>query len=262
MNAHDAAKEGFLTRELRSLLTAVRYFTRMPVPVWTRHNAPQLARAVRYFPLVGIGVGTLGAGALWAASFVFTPLPAVVLSIALIVCITGAYTEDGLADTVDGLGRASSREHALEIMKDSRLGSFGMLAVLFAVLLKVAALAALPVREAMLALIAGHGFSRACAVAIAWRLPYAREDRTRPKPIVESVRTADFAIALACGLVPVVFLGAPGAFGSLAALIASIVLARWFRRRLGGYTGDALAATQQSCELAFYLTMLAAWNSL
>jgi adenosylcobinamide-GDP ribazoletransferase len=262
VSAPEGASEGRIVRELRSLLTAVQYFTRLPVPVWVGHNAAQLARAARYFPLVGIGVGALGAAALWVCAFFFTPLLAVIVSTALTVCITGAFHEDGLADTVDGLGGALSRERALEIMKDSRIGTFGVLALLLAVLLKIAALAALPLREAIPALIAGHGLSRACAVALTWRLPYAREDAsTRAKPVVENVRTVDVVVATLCGLAPLLFVGLHAVFGLLAALVAFVLLYRWFQRGLGGYTGDTLGATQQICEVAFYLALLAAWNS-
>jgi adenosylcobinamide-GDP ribazoletransferase len=249
-------------RELRSLLTAVQYFTRLPVPVWVGHDAPQLARAARYFPLVGIGVGALGAAALWVVSFFFTPLLAVIVSTALTICITGAFHEDGLADTIDGLGGAMSRERALAIMKDSRIGTFGVLALVFAVLLKIAALAQLPLREALAALVAGHGVSRACAVAMTWRLPYARDDdSTRAKPVVENVRTIDVVIAGICGLMPAPFLGWYAAAGLSAAVVTFVLLFRWFKRRLGGYTGDTLGATQQLCEVAFYLALVAAWNS-
>ncbi len=257
-----ATSDGPVLRELRSLLTAVQYFTRMPVPVWVGHDATQLARAARYFPIVGIGVGALGGAALWVCTLFFTPLPGVVISTALTVCITGAFHEDGLADTIDGLGGAMSRDRALEIMKDSRVGTFGVLALVFTLLLKITALAALPLREAILAMIAGHGLSRACAVVLTWRLPYAREDTsTRAKPVVENVRTTDVIVAAICGLIPLLWIGIHAAFGLAAVAITLLLLYRWFQRRLGGYTGDTLGATQQLSEVAFYLALLAAWNS-
>jgi adenosylcobinamide-GDP ribazoletransferase len=249
-------------RELRLLLTAVQYFTRIPVPAWIGHGTTQLAHAARYFPLVGVCVGALGAGALWVGSLIFPLLLAVIISTALTICLTGAFHEDGLADTVDGLGGAFTRERALEIMKDSRIGTYGALALLFAVLLKVAALSSLPVREAALAVIAGHGLSRACAVIIMQQLPYVRQDESsRAKPVAEGIRSVDVAIAILCGCAPLVFIEPPPVIAVGSTIVALLLLRRWFSRRLGGYTGDTLGAAQQICEVVFYLAIVATWNT-
>jgi adenosylcobinamide-GDP ribazoletransferase len=251
-----------LRNELRSLLTAVQYFTRIPVPAWVGHTPTQLRDAARYFPLIGIGVGLTGAAVLWLSSRILPVALAVVISTVVTVCLTGAFHEDGLADTVDGLGGAFTRQRALEIMKDSRVGTFGALALLFAVLLKIGALAAMPVSEAMLALVAGHGLSRACAIAIAWQLPYVRDDdSTRAKPVVEDLRTRDAGIAIVIGATPLALVGTQALQPLLAVLLAAVLLLRWFKRRLGGYTGDTLGATQQICEVVFYVAWLARWNS-
>jgi adenosylcobinamide-GDP ribazoletransferase len=267
MSAIDVAPatEPAWRRELRALLTAIQYFTRIPVPCWVGHNAAQLARAARYFPLVGSGVGIIGALTLWLATLVLPTLLAVIISTTVTIVLTGAFHEDGLADTFDGLGGSTSRVRALEIMKDSRLGTFGMLALLLAVLLKIAALAvlaAVATRYGMLALVAAHSLSRACAVMMAWCLPYARsDDSARAKPVIESLRPADLLVAIACGLIPLAVLGAPAVLGVLLALLVFLLLFRWFKHRLGGYTGDTLGATQQSCEIAFYLGLVATWTS-
>jgi adenosylcobinamide-GDP ribazoletransferase len=244
------------------LLTAVQYFTRVPVPAWVGHGTEQLARAARYFPLVGMGVGAMGALSLWLATLLLPTLLAVLLSVTVTIALTGAFHEDGLADTFDGLGGGTTRERALDIMKDSRIGTFGMLALLLAVLLKCTALAAMTTRNAMLALIAAHSLSRACAVVMAWLLPYARtDDTTRAKPVVEHIRSTDLLIACACGLLPLSLLGIPAAVALLVTMLVTTLLYRWFKRRLGGYTGDTLGATQQSSELAFYLVLVGTWTS-
>jgi adenosylcobinamide-GDP ribazoletransferase len=251
-----------VSHELRSLLTAVQYFTRVPVPAWVGHTPMQLHNAARYFPLIGIGVGLVAAAALWVTSLLLPMTLAVVVSTVVTVCLTGAFHEDGLADTVDGLGGAFTRQRALEIMKDSRVGTFGALALLFAVLLKIGALAAMPVWEAMVALVAGHGVSRACAVAIAWQLPYARnDDSTRAKPVVEGLRARDAVTAIVIGAAPLVLVGVRALQAVFAASLTTILLLRWFKRRLGGYTGDTLGATQQICEVVLYLALISQWNS-
>ena len=114
--------------EIRLLLTAVQYFTRIRVPAWVGHAPERLTGAVRYFPAIGLIVGASGAAVMWLAALVLpAPLPAI-LSTAVTVLMTGAIHEDGLADTCDGLGGGATRERALEIMKDPRIGVFGAIA--------------------------------------------------------------------------------------------------------------------------------------
>lgn len=251
-----------MLQEIRLLLTAVQYFTRVPVPQWVGHSTAQLNGATRYFPAVGLAVGGIAAASLWALSMVFPVMLAAVMSTAIGICITGAFHEDGLADTIDGLGGGYTRERALEIMKDSRVGTFGVLALILVLGMKVFALAALPTELAVAASIAGHALSRWCAVLLVWRLPYVRlDDSTRAKPVVERIRLADVAIAGVFGIVPLILCGVHALAGIVAAMLTVLQLGRWYQRRLGGYTGDTLGATQQFAEVAFYLAVLAAWNS-
>ena len=132
-----------MKHELRLFLIALQFFTRVPVPAWVGFQPEWLNQSARYFPLVGACVGAAGASVLWAASLVFPPVVAVGLSMVATMLITGGFHEDGLADTFDALGGAVSRERALEIMKDSRIGSYGALALVMVLGLKAAALVAL-----------------------------------------------------------------------------------------------------------------------
>jgi adenosylcobinamide-GDP ribazoletransferase len=284
-------------QEIRLLLTAVQYFTRLPMPRWVGHGAAELTGTTRYFPAVGIAVGAVGAAVFWAASIVFPPVIAAILSTIATAVLTGALHEDGLADTLDGLGGGHTRERALEIMKDPRIGAFGALSLMLLLALKIAALSALPLSWIVATLIAGHAMSRWCAVLIVRRLPYARADSsTRARPVVERVASTDVVVATIFGLAPLIMwvaitllatpnapqspgiagaalapgvlgpgLSTPLVAGSLAGLLGALaatgLLGRWYRRRLGGYTGDTLGATQQITEAVFYLAMLAAWNS-
>lgn len=272
-------------QEIRILLTAVQYFTRVPMPRWVGHGAAELTGTTRYFPAVGMVVGAVGAAVFWAASMVFPSGIAAILSTVATVLLTGALHEDGLADTMDGLGGGHTRERALEIMKDPRIGAFGALSLMLLLALKITALSALPLVWIVATLIAGHALSRWCAVLIVWRLPYARADgSTRARPVVERVAPTDIVVATVFGLAPLVAWvamalaemtllstpnapGVPAPFvagglaGLLGALAATVLLGIWYRRRLGGYTGDTLGATQQITEAVFYLALLAAWNS-
>jgi adenosylcobinamide-GDP ribazoletransferase len=251
-----------LAHETRLLLTAVQYFTRVPVPRWVGHGTSQLSGTTRYLPAVGLAVGAIAAACFWASAMVFPAVIAAILSTAATLIVTGAFHEDGLADTLDGLGGGHTRERALEIMKDPRVGTFGVLSLVGVVGLKVAALSALPTAQVVVALIAGHALSRWCAVLVAWRLPYARVDGSaRAKPVSERISLTDLTIASVLGLAPPGLCGMHALFGLAAALLTAGCVGVWFARRLGGHTGDTLGATQQLTEVAFYLALLAAWNS-
>jgi adenosylcobinamide-GDP ribazoletransferase len=258
----DTARPSRFLAELRLLLMAVQYFTRLPMPAWVGHSVEQLNGTARYFSAVGLLVGSIGALALWGTSLVLpAPLPAI-LSTAVTVILTGAFHEDGLADTFDGLGGGATRERALEIMKDSRLGTFGSAALVFTLLIKIAALNALPVAFAVVVLIAGHAFSRACAITLLFVGSHVgNQEQSRARAVAQRMSGAEFAIAALIGVVPLVWCGMHAVAGIICALIVLCVLGRWFMRRLGGFTGDTLGAAQQLTEIAFYLAVLASWNS-
>ncbi len=262
--AGPGAADSFARRELRLFLTAVQFFTRVPVPAWVGHSAAQLDGSSRYFPAVGLCIGLYAAAAYAVAAALWNSPVAALLATAVTALATGGFHEDGLADTVDGLGGAMSRERALEIMKDSRVGTFGVLALLLVIGLKVAALAAAPLVAAVAALPAAHASSRWLAASLIWRSRYVRlDDSSRAKPVTSSLTSRGFACST-LWIVPPLY--ACAWLAPLATLVAMLVatamrlwLRRWFEQRLGGYTGDALGATQQLTELAFYLGWLAAW---
>lgn len=248
--------------EARLLLTAVGFLTRAPVPGWVGHGAGNLDRAMRYAPLVGLGVGALGAGVLAVASAGLPPVVAALLSTAATAAATGALHEDGLADTCDGMG-ASTREGALRAMKDSRLGGFGALGLGLVLASKVAALAALPVPGACAALLAAHPCSRFLAVTLIAGLPYARagEAGAKAEPVAAGAGRAgvgrtEVLVAGLCGLPPLLLLGGRAGPALLLGGAAAWGMARWSRRRLGGYTGDVLGAVQQLAELGIVLAVL------
>ncbi|HEY5756160.1 MAG TPA: adenosylcobinamide-GDP ribazoletransferase [Steroidobacter sp.] len=257
-----SARPSRLLAELRLLLMAIQYFTRVPMPAWVGHSPEHLGSTPRYFPAVGALIGAVGALVLWATSLVLPgPLP-VILSTAFTVSITGAFHEDGLADTFDGLGGGATRERALEIMKDSRLGTFGTAALVLTLLIKIAALSALSVKYAIVLLIAGHAFSRACAVTLVFAGNLvSNPELSRARAVAQPMGRGELAFACALGIVPLYWCGQHAIAGFVCSLIVLYVLARWFMRRLGGFTGDTLGATQQLTEITFYLAVLASWNS-
>ncbi len=257
-----------LAHELRLVGVALQFLTRVPVrfrsfdPAWLNPSS-------RHFPLVGALVGSLGAAVLALAAPWWPGPVAVLLSMAATVVATGGFHEDGLADTCDGLGGSAARERALAIMKDSRLGSYGVLGLVFTLALKAAVLCALLQHSPVLAaaaLVWGHAVSRAAAVALLATLPYAGDaEHAKAKPMAQRARAVDAAVALGWVAALGAGLGLLGPLAPLhmllgAACAAAVAAwcARWFLRRLGGYTGDTLGATQQWAELAVYLALAAA----
>jgi len=245
-----------IRQEARLLLTAVQFLTRLPVPGWVGHGPGQLDRAMRYLPLVGIGVGLVGAAVLMLAGAGLPRPAAAVLSVAATLLLTGALHEDGLADTLDGLFGGATREDALRIMRDSRLGTFGAAGLAVALGLKVAALSTLP--TAGPALVAGHAGSRFFVVCVLARLLYARANG-KADPVAGGVGGMELAVAGCCGVLPMLLLGSRAVPALLLAGGLAWGMARWFRWRLGGYTGDGLGAVQQVTELAILLVAL--WHA-
>jgi len=258
--------------QVRLFFIALQFFTRLPIPAWVGFEAAWLQHASRYFPLVGIVVAAIAAAVYYAAALVLPAPVAAVLSTAASIYITGAFHEDGFADTCDGLGGGMTKERALEIMKDSRVGAYGAIGIVCMLVAKLSALAMLPPRVAVTALFVAHPLSRLAATALIWRLDYVRGEG-KAKPLAQQMTTTEFAIAtLTCAL-PAAYIVATDAMtpaAMLAAIVAATAAALWlgrlFVRRLGGYTGDCLGAVQQLAEALIYIAVLAtlghgAWNA-
>jgi adenosylcobinamide-GDP ribazoletransferase len=249
--------------QLRLFFTALQFFTRLPIPRWVGFEPDWLHHASRYFPLVGVIVGAAAALVYWAATLALPPPVAVLLATAATIYMTGAFHEDGFADACDGLGGGHTRERALEIMKDSRIGAYGAIGIGVLLAVKCTALAQLPPLAAVAALVAAHPLSRLLAASLIWRMEYARAEG-KAKPLAQQMSGAEFAIAALCCVPPVLLAGLSGWlpwFNLLAGLVAMALVTLWFARklarRLGGYTGDCLGAVQQLCEAVFYLCALA-----
>ena len=246
-----------IRRELDRLACATQFLTRLPTPGPKAWSDELLARSACYFPLVGLLVGGLSAAVLLLARQLWPAgvLPAL-LAVAAGVVVTGGFHEDGLADTADGLGGGQTPEQRLTIMKDSRLGSYGALALGLVLAVRVGALAEVagPWRAASV-LVCAHGLARAAAVVVMRLMPYAADpSASKLKPVARDVRPREALIAVAVGLAPLLLLGP---WTAIVGLTAGVVAALWpalaARRLIDGYTGDVLGAVEQAFETAFLL---------
>ena len=250
-----------MKNEGASFLLAVQFLPRLPVNTNTLYSSERMRAAVRYYPLVGSFVGLASAFVFLAANVLFPVFISVLLAIAAGLLITGAFHEDGLADTFDGIGGGQSREHALEIMKDSRLGTYGTAALIIAIALKVSALIALPVALIPFAFVAAHGLSRLSSVLVIATSRYVRAEGTG-KPVAEGATASRLAVAGMTGAALLALWGvwqppvaALWACGGL--LLGHVAIRLFFELKLGGYTGDTLGAVQQISEIGFYLGLVA-----
>jgi len=253
-------------RELEYFFAALRFFTRLPVPAWVGHSQEQLDHASRYFPLVGVIVAFIGVLATLLAAFALPLTVAVLVGMAATILATGAFHEDGFADACDGFGGGwkageEGKAQVLEIMKDSRIGSYGAVGISLLLLTKFCALLELATDQIPMlvsALLAGHAVSRLASTLLIHCLEYVRNDTSsKSKPLAQRISNGGLALATVCGLTPTLLLPWQDALVALACVAFTTWLAaRFFVRRIGGYTGDCLGATQQATELAFYLGLL------
>ncbi|WP_243410586.1 adenosylcobinamide-GDP ribazoletransferase [Caulobacter radicis] len=246
-------------RQVQLLLCAVQFLTRLPTPPLRGFEPDWITRSARYFPLIGLLVGGICALVLLAASQVWSGWVPALLALGAGLLLTGGFHEDGLADTADGLGGGQTRERRLEIMKDSRVGTYGVLALVVVLGLKAATLATLTPLSAALALLAVHGIGRVAAVATMAALPHV-SDRAdaKYKPAPDGVKPAEVLVAALLGLWPLLLappLGALAAIGLAAAF--AVAMALMARRLIGGYVGDVLGAIEQLAELGALLGLAA-----
>ncbi len=262
-----------MQKEWRYFLLAIGFFTRIPVPNFVDFQESELNGSAKYFPLIGIIVGVVGALSFYLSNLLFPQTIAVLISMASTICLTGAFHEDGLADSIDGFGAGWVREQVLTIMQDSRLGTYGAVALIFFLFAKFQALTLMFPVLVSLALIVGHALSRLCAVWVMATASYVKS-MGKSKPLATQIKNTDLLVANIFGLIPF--------FALLILLVISYddmqlmildfvwmtllpVIASWvwwrtkLLKRIGGYTGDTLGAVQQITELAFYLGLLA-WS--
>ncbi|WP_299329034.1 adenosylcobinamide-GDP ribazoletransferase [Parasphingopyxis sp.] len=248
-----------MNRSFARFCAAWIFLTRIPLPRLALDDA-DFAEAPRHYPLVGLIIGALAAAAYVVGNWLAGQTVAAFAALAATLLATGAFHEDGLADLFDGLG-ASSREHMLEIMRDSRLGTFGTSALFVVLGLKVAALASMPFLLAIAVLPLAHGLSRLSAVVAIATSRYVREEGAA-KPVAWGISRGALAVAMVTGIIAFVAFALAMSGGlalvALAGLILGHVATRLlFERKLGGYTGDCLGAVQQLSELGIYLAIIA-----
>ncbi|HCE55646.1 MAG TPA: adenosylcobinamide-GDP ribazoletransferase [Lutibacter sp.] len=250
-----------LKKELSVFFTAIMFFTRIPCPKWINHSPEILNKSTKYFSLVGIIVGSYGALTYWMISFILPENIALFLSMIATIWITGAFHEDGFADVCDGFGGGFTKEKILTIMKDSRLGTYGTIGLVGMLATKYLALSAFP-NQLLITLIAGHSISRFISTVLLYLYPYVRDDLTsKAKPMAHALKVSSLIINGIIGLLPLFFYNSYWIFlAIIPPFISMLFMGRFFKKWIGGQTGDCAGATQQVAEVVFYLSILVLWK--
>ncbi len=246
----------FLGDQVRAFFSALMFLTRIPCPSWVDHNERSLAESVVYFPVVGFLVGVMGAGTYLAVGLAYDRMFAATVGIAATVIVTGAFHEDAFADVCDGFG-GWTPVRRLEIMRDSRVGSFGVIGLALLVLGKVALLAAMPRWLAPIAFVIGHAVGRWSSLVILARYPSVTNSSSLANPLTSSVTP----IRLLAATLVILIVCSMGGMGTvvlvpIGAMALSLSAGRFFTGWVGGISGDCLGATTQAVELVCYAIVI------
>jgi adenosylcobinamide-GDP ribazoletransferase len=267
-----------MKKEIRIFFTAMMFLTRLPVPKFTDHSQEYLERAVKYFPLIGWIVGAISGFVFLVFNKYIGEDIAIVASIIAGILATGAFHEDGFADVCDAFGGGWTKEKILLIMKDSRLGTFGVIGLIGILASKFLLLRELPkfqpdledtsvnifynYRYFLLTLIAAHSISRLLPVWVLRFQEYVTDpDSSKSKPLATNKPGIPLLIvATVFALIPFIWMSWHFLLAIIPAILVTYSLAGYFKKWIGGYTGDCLGAIQQVTEIAFYLGVIIVWR--
>jgi adenosylcobinamide-GDP ribazoletransferase len=266
-----------MKKQVRIFFTAFMFLTRLPVPRFTDHSPEYLERSVVYFPVVGWIVGAISGLTFLVFNKYISEDIALAASIIAGILTTGAFHEDGFADVCDAFGGGWTKEKILLIMKDSRLGTYGVIGLISILASKYLLLQELPkftpdaahpsinifynYRYFLLVLIAAHAISRLMPVIIMQFYDYVTDpEGSKSKPVATRKPGMMLAVPVIATVIPFLFLSWHFALAIIPVPFIAFNLANYFKKWIGGYTGDCLGAIQQVSELTFYLSAIIVWR--
>ena len=247
---------------MKNLLAAFIFFTRLPFWRIAAVPAECFKHVVPYWPVVGWLTGGVLAGTLWLLAQVLPLQLAWMGAIAVRLLVTGCLHEDGFADFCDGFGGGTTRERTLAIMKDSHIGTYGVVGLIVYFLLW-SQMAVLPLATLCAMAFTADVYAKWCASHIINLLPYARrEEESKAKVLYSRMTWPEVLLGLIAGWLPLVFLQPAGWWmACLCPPVVFLLLCRWMKRRIGGYTGDCCGAVFLLCEFSFYVgALVCVWN--
>jgi adenosylcobinamide-GDP ribazoletransferase len=268
-----------MKNELRIFFTALMFYTRIPCPKWVDHDAAYINKATRYFPFIGYIVGLVSGLVYIVSGALMGSAIATVLSLLTGILLTGAFHEDGLADVCDGFGGGWTKTKILEIMKDSRVGAYGVIGLIVVLMLKFIELNNsfmiqfssndyfISAIKVLLVFICYHSLARLTAITIVFTETYAREDAdSKAKPIANMYTYKEVLGSFVFGISPLLVLAYIWSWHAILVLVPLFILRflaiRFFNKWIEGYTGDCLGAVEQVAEALILLSFIAISNFL
>ena len=256
-----------MKKEFHIFLTSVMFFTRIPLPFFKTYDESYMNQCSRYFPLIGILLGSISFLFYWVGALLFGTEIAIILSLVAGILTTGAFHEDGFADAFDGFGGGWDKAKILDIMKDSRLGTYGTVAIIlllgvkYLALLKIIEYFNQDVKIIFLIFISYHALARTTGIFLSFLLPYSRDDESsKSKPLAKSFSWKEVVGSLVFGLIPFgILLSVSPLFGIiiLPLIILLMYSKYYFNKWIDGYTGDCLGAVEQFAEVFILLSIIA-----
>ncbi len=241
---------------MKRIAAALTLFTRIPFWKWFNLQSDDYTQAVVFWPLTGWLTGLLTAGVFFGFSFIFPTLTALILAIIARLLLTGALHEDGLADFCDGFGGGKGKESVLRIMKDSHIGTYGVIGLICYFLIALSVLMSLPCLLIVLTIIAIDPFSKFCASQLINLLPYARPEGAKNKISYSKMSVSQFILNMLFGgipLIPLIWTEPQTSISIIFPGISLFSLIHFMRRKIHGYTGDCCGATFLICEMTMLL---------
>ena len=260
-----------MKKELELFWIALMFYTRIPIPFKIEYSDDKLNKATRYFPLIGYVVGALSFITFYLLQFVLPLELSVIGSLVVGMLTTGAFHEDGLADFFDGFGGGWTKDKILDIMKDSRVGTYGMVATIIQLAIKYYGLIFLipiftqfGILAVFILFVGYHAFARLAAISLSFVLDSVRDDeKSKAKPIAKKQTKKELFWVCFFGLIPL-FLICSYSVYFIFSIVPIFFVLLYFKNFLfkwiGGYTGDCLGAVEQICEAIFLISLLAIWN--
>ncbi len=261
-----------IKKELYTFLAALLFYTRISFIKTSKVTEVHFLKSAKYFPFIGWLVGGISAITYFGFATVLPNSVAILICMLTSILITGALHEDGLADVCDGFGGGWNKEKILSIMKDSQIGTYGVVGLLFVFLFKFILLYEIFSSQShhpifnnsfssiiypLLILITGHSLSRLVSISFMFTHEYVRlEADSKAKYVTQKMKLTTLLFSAVFGILPLLFFDISIFLVLIPMLLIKWLLGRYFTKWIGGYTGDCLGATQQLCEIIFYIFIL------